>query len=345
MSTADNIFASPDRLRHAFEKGLGRLLERDTLGPFILATANASFEPELWNSLRPALEERFEELSTDYRARLLGNGTIPDGDEDLTVFLKLAFLGFNTLEPTRFRQAGPWEVQFNPLRAFRPQRMSTQSVDGIRKPFNPDGFHFNKPFMEKEILWEGDLGGSEAALYYNKYPFVDRHGLLVPERHQQHPQFLTPALHDFAWKQTARLGETLPGVGLGYNAYGAGASVNHLHLQLFVRDTPLPIADPHFSHNGGSEPYPAHCMALDDAEETWQQVEALHRAGIAYNLLYLPGRAYLLPRRTQGSFAMPDWCGTCAWYEMAGGMVTSNRELFSALTSSDIAGLLREATI
>ena len=343
MSTSDDIFASPESLRHAFEEGLGRLLERDTLGPFILATANASFDPDLWSTLRPALEKRFRELSADYRLRLKGGGTIKDGDEDLTVFLKLAFLGFNALEPTRFRKAGPWEVQFNPLRAFRPQRMSAQAVDSIRKPFNPDGFHFNKPFMEKEILWEGNLDGTEAALYYNKYPFVARHGLLVPERHQHYPQFLTRRLHHFAWEQTARLGKTLPGVGLGYNAYGAGASVNHLHLQLFVSNTRLPVAEPRFLHNGGDEPYPAHCLVLDDEAKSWDEIDGLHRSGTAYNLIYLPGRAYLLPRRTQGSFTLPEWCGTCAWYEMAGGMVTSNRELFDALTSSDISGLLQGA--
>ncbi len=345
MPAPDTIFASPDNLRLAFETGLGRLIERDGLGPFILATANASFEPELWEALRPALRKRFNELIAEYRHRLQGGGDIPDGQEDLTVFLKLALLGFDALEPTRFRRAGPWEVQFNPLRAFRPRRMSAQTAEGIRKPFDPDGFHFNKPFMEKEILWEGALDGTDAALYYNKYPFVTRHGLLVPERHEQHPQYLTRHLHNFAWEQAARLGETLPGVGLGYNAYGAGASVNHLHLQLFVSEAPFPVADPRFLHNGGDESYPAHCMALSDVEEAWRQVDTLHRSGTAYNLIYLPGRAYLLPRRTQGSFQLPGWCSTCAWYEMAGGMITFSEEPFHGLLPEHMAELLTSATL
>lgn len=343
MPNADDIFASPRALRDAFERGLSALIDSDGVGPFVLAAANASFEPELWEALRPALSARFDTLVAAYRNRLVEGRPLDDGAEDVLVFLKLALLGFDAVETTRTRRAGPWEVQFNPLRAFRPVRLSGKGFDALRKPFDPDGFHFNKPFMAKEILWEGELDGTEATLYFNKYPFASRHGLLVPERHARHPQFLTCRMFRFAWEQTARLGGNLPDVGLGYNALGAGASVNHCHLQLFVGA--LPVADPAFRHNGGDRPYPAHCLVFTDPDEGWRQLDRLHRRDTPYNLIFRPGRAYLLPRRPQGSFALPPWSGACAWYEMAGGAVTFRRADYESLTEHDLSEQLAAATL
>ena len=77
-------------------------------------------------------------------------------------------------------------------------------------------------------------------LLYNKFPFVDLHSLLVPRRLENAPQFLHRHHHEAAWAMTLALGETLPGVGLGYNSFGAFASVNHLHFQLFLRPDSQP---------------------------------------------------------------------------------------------------------
>ncbi len=35
-------------------------------------------------------------------------------EDDLLVFLKLMAVGLENLQPTQFRRAGPWELQFNP---------------------------------------------------------------------------------------------------------------------------------------------------------------------------------------------------------------------------------------
>ena len=106
--------------------------------------------------------------------------------------------------------------------------------------------------MEKEIFWSGTLEGKRVDLYYNKYPFTQGHGLLVPEREQENPQLLTESYHHYLCQTASAMATTLPGSGFGYNSYGAYASVNHLHFQMFLREQPFPIEQPQWSHNGCS---------------------------------------------------------------------------------------------
>lgn len=341
--TIPNLFHSTDTLRDGFAAGLERMLGRDALGTFILVAANASFEPGLWQRLETPLAERFSALRDRYRTLLAEGMPAPDAPDDVAVFLKLALLGMDRVGTTQFRSTGPWELQFNLLRAFRPPRMSTGAVTRIARPFDPDGFHFNKPFMAAEALWSGRLAGRDATVFYNKFPFAEMHGLLVPEPAAGHPQLLTADVHAYAWRVTEQLGARLPGFGLGYNALGANASVNHLHLQSFVREQPLPVEAAHWAHNGGTDPYPVRCRRFTDGQEAWEAVAALHEADTPYNAIYRPGRLYLLPRRFQGGFALPDWTSGLSWYELGGGLITFSPEPFESLEPADVVTLLKAA--
>ena len=349
MTDSHSPFGSPfdsrTALRHAFEAGLGELLGYEGLGPFILVSANANFDAEVYACLETRLLHRYHELEAHYREALAEGRPLSDTDDDLMVMLKMIAAGIDRLKKTETRQVGPWEAQFNHLRSFRPPRNSGAALTTLRKPFNENGFHFNKPFLEKECFWRGELGGKPVALLYNKYPFVELHGLLVPEGPMGHPQFLEEGHHRYIWRVTEELGERVEGVGFGYNALGAHASVNHLHFQLFARSTPLPLADPRWAHNGGSEPYPARCDAFDSADASWDYIHRLHELGISYNLVYLPGRVLCLPRKRQGECPTPVWGAGLSWYEMAGGMLTFNRHDFDALKEAPIAALLADATL
>ena len=337
---AEEIFSSAGRFREAFEAGLERLLATGELGPFILVAANATFDTAIYARARAPLVRLFDTLHSRHRAAIAEGRPLTGAEDDIAVFLRMACIGFEALSPTERRACGPWELQFNHLRSFRPKRNAAAAPAGIRRPFEENAFHFNKPFLQQEAFWHGELAGRTATLFYNKFPFADLHGLLVPEPERRLPQWLTEEYHYYIWQLGERLAGGLEGVGLSYNAYGAYASVNHLHFHMFVRPRPLPIADPRWAHNGGDEPYPAPCLALDEAESAWATIEQLHDQGVAYNLIYLPGRLYCLPRKRQGTYAQAAWSGGFAWHEMAGGIITANRDDYEALTASDVSGEL-----
>ena len=338
--TAADPFQSPGAFRAVFTDGLASMLrtggERPALGVFILALANATYDPQLMRALRPDLERVYQTLEQHCRAALRGGQTLDDAPDDLMVFLKLLAVGFDGLSATEFRQAGPWRVQFNHLRAFRPPRMSRTVVNRLWRDFDPAGFHFDKPFLRAETFWEGQQFGRPARLLYNKFPFADLHGLLVLEPGAGKPQYLTAADHQHLWRWLEQLGERLPGIGMGYNSYGAYASVNHLHLQTYLGTADYPVEHASWRHNGGQQPYPVAVRCITDAAQAWEQLAAWQARDQAYNLLYRPGRVYLMPRRMQGHYAHADWTGGFAWSEMAGAITTFNRAVFEGLDAAAI---------
>ncbi len=341
-----SLFSSPQRLQDAFDAGLLGLARQDGLGPFILACANATFDARLFDLLQSPLRERFADLAETYSRAFREGRDIQVVEEDLLVFLKMHAVGFDALQQTEFRQEGDWRVQFNHLRSFRPRRISQNVPQGIAAPFNPDGFNFNRPFMLRESFWQGDLLERPLALYYNKYPFAPLHCLFVPEREACLPQLLTAREHRYIWEVTQTLALHLPGLGFGYNGFGAYASVNHLHFQMFVDPDGLPVMREHWLHNGGNKPYSAACVAFDDVDAAWIYIAALHERVQPYNALYLAGRCYVFPRRPQGTVAGPAWSSGFSWYELAGGMLTFNQDDYSGLQALDIEralGQLRPA--
>ncbi len=333
---SDLPFRSLDHFRQLFSSGLRALLQDPGLGGYILVHANAGFESELMDVLRSDLLRAYQRLAQTCREAFRCGREVGAGADDVSVFLKLLAIGFEGVQTTRFRDLGDWELQFNHLRAFRPTRMTGERVGGISRPFDPQGFHFNKPFLSRERFWAGELLGEEVHLLYNKFPFVPLHGLLVPQPAAQRPQLLTRQDHDYIWRLCETLGERLPGFAVGYNSYGACASVNHLHFQTFVREAPLPIAGDNWTHRGGPRAYPVNCTLHRSSTEAWRQIECLHGAATPYNLIYLPGSLYCVPRRAQGSYDSAPWSGGFAWYELAGGFVTPSADAFEALDAPAI---------
>ncbi len=333
-----DLFADASHYRDAFALGLERLLENDQLGAFILVLANASYDEALWQRLWPRLNHRFQELGDELTEALHHGRRLDHPEDDLLVFLKLLVLGLNRVALTRHRHAGPWELQFNPARALRPARMSNAVVERLQAPFDEGGFHFNRPFLQAERIWEGELGDHTLRLFYNKFPFAPLHTLLVPEPEARRPQYLDRATHELAWRLLEEIGARLPGSGLGYNSRGAYASVNHLHLQFYSgKEEGYPIEDPRWRHNGGAEHWPLPVERFGSVKEAWQRIETLHAANCAYNLLYRPGRLYLTPRTLQGSYRHSDWTGGFAWAEVAGCITLSCEADFEALGETEIA--------
>lgn len=346
MPMNPDIFQSADIFRDRFEQGLVNLLRTSgELGEDILVLANANFEPRIWAHLHGELRLCFAQLAAGQAAAAREGRPLQGAADDVVALRQILDHGFETLRPTELRRAGPWELQFNPLRAFRPARHGNAAVTGIRAPFETTRFHFDKPFLRREIIWQGALGGRDATLLYNKFPFADYHGLLVPDIGAHRPQFLEAADFAWLWKLAQEFGERMPGFGIGYNSYGAHASVNHLHFQTFLRTAPLPVEDARWNHNGGAEPYPCRCLSFDRQQAAYEFIAELHVRTIAYNLILAAGKLYCLPRRKQGEIAYAPWLAALAWYEMAGGFSLADEADFARLEPAEIAAQIAAADL
>lgn len=339
MPLRPHPFSSATSLQHGFADGLAAILEKHPgLGVYILVLANAAYDQSLWARLSPALETRHAELVAAITTTLRCGQKLADPDDDVLVFLKLNTIGFECLSTMESRRAGPWEVRFNPIRALRPPRISGMTFDRLLRPFGATGFHFNKAFLVRETLWEGELAGKPARFLYNKFPFARLHGLLVPEPLREAPQYLSPELHRWAWDVCAQ--SAVPGLCLGYNSYGAGASVNHLHFQSFVQTSPLPLEDARFVHNGGSEPYPLPCQGFTDPQAAWSKLDQLHQSNTPYNLVYRKNRLHLVARVPQDSPQLSDPIRGYGWSEIAGVVTVFSREAFAAVNARTLESQL-----
>ena len=339
MTELPALYRDEAVLRQTFAEGLERMLAHHPgLGVFILVLANANHDARPYPLLSEALAARFARLAQAMRETLAAGRQPADAPDDVLVFLKLMALGLDALPPTASRDSGDFRLQFNLLRALRPPRMADARVERLFQPFDPDGFHFNRPFLRKEVLWEGGLLGRDARLLYNKFPFARLHGLLVIEPEALHPQYLAHDEHQLVWALCERAGTALPGIGFGYNSYGAYASVNHQHFQQFCLepDQAYPVEAAHWRHNGGGRDYPLPCRCFRDPDAAWRAIADLHQANRAYNLLYRPGRLYLMPRRFQGHYVHSAWTGGFAWAELAGAVTTFNAEDFESLDDAAI---------
>mgnify|MGYP001816238409 FL=1 len=334
------VFLSPGTFRTAFEKGLDRQLQQDSLGTFILVLANALFDEHIFVKLKDRLQEKYEQNKQDYAYKLQQGKYLNDAPDDMLVFLKLIAMGFDNLKTTVYRHTDNWELQFNQLRSLRPQRMSGATISRLMQEYNDNAFHFNKPFLNKEVFWSGNVDGVPVKLLYNKFPFATLHGLLVPEPADKLPQFLNADMHHFASSLCHQLGKNIPDIAIAYNGNGAGASINHLHFQTFTMKQPLPVLDSQWQHNGGNTPYPAHCKVFESAVGAWHYINELHQHNITYNLVYLPDVIICLPRPFQGSYEIPQWTENFAWYELCGGVTTFNQNDFQGLGDEEISAAL-----
>jgi len=339
-------FSSLEQFRQQFNSGLHYLLEENQLGTFILCLANATNDKALFSQLEKPLLKQFQQILKNYQQNLSEGKEINAVVEDLLVFLKLHALGFNKIKLTQQRHESDWLCQFNQLRSFRPKRISAfQFNEKISVPFIEAQFNFNKPFMAKECFWAGDCNGQSLDIFYNKYPFADLHSLLVPQRDKCLPQLLFEKMHNYVWQLLIDWSVVLPGFTLAYNSYGAYASVNHLHFQMFISSEGLPISHPKWSHNGGTLEYPIKVLSVVDAEKSWNIIADLHAKNQPYNLLYMENKIFIIPRKVQGSVEVPDWSSGFTWSELCGAMLMFNHDIYQNLTADNIFQHLKKYSI
>ena len=283
-----------NQFKKLFVSKLKDMLSDDELGAFILVLANSHQDKFLNDELANDLNNTFVALKNNYH-----NGKLDAPQDDIDVFKQLLDMALADIPVWQSKTVGEWQVVNNAMRQLRPARSSSQILNSIKQPYDETKFHFNKPFLKPEILWQGEYKGLNLRVLYNKFPFSDYHLLIVISPEDNSSQLLTQKAHQYVFSLVAEMRNIFPGLGIGFNSLAAGASVNHFHFQGFIRQQDFPIEKKCWIHNGGELNYPLEVKCFVDAESSWQFLEQLIEQDKAFNCLYLNGDCYIVPRRYQ----------------------------------------------
>lgn len=323
------------QFKKLFVNKLKGMLSDDELGAFILVLANSHQDEFLSNELDADLKKTFTKLKSNFSA-----GSIKAAPDDVDVFERLLEVDLDDVPVWQYNDIGNWGIAYNPIRHLRPARASSQLLNSIKQPYDENKFHFNKPFLKPEILWEGRYKGINVRVLFNKFPFSEYHLLIVLSPENNISQFLTRESHQYAFSLVEDMSEVFPGFGIGYNSLAAGASVNHFHFQGFVRQQPFPIEKDRWRHNGGNDNYPLDVKSFSDDESSWGYLNQLSKHDKAFNCLYRDGCCYVVPRKYQGTMKLPDWLTGAGWIDVAGAITVSDEETFNVIDERSVTDAL-----
>jgi hypothetical protein len=323
---------------------LDAMLDAEELGAFILVLANSMQDA----STRSRLDARLLQVYARH-CNNIKDKAVEDAADDVAVFEQLMHSGIDSFTAWHRTEKQPWLQFYNPLRALRPARASAERVEAITRAFSQHAFHFNKPFLQPEIFWQGDISGAgiscRCTVLYNKFPFLPYHFILVPDAEKNLPQFLHQHYHQLVWELCRDNNAALPGIGFGYNSIGACASVNHLHFQGFVYAAELPIEHARWLHNDGDEKYPMQCKVFDDVAASWQAIQQMHAGNQPYNLLYRAGRCYVLRRQMQGSAEVHTRMAGAGWIEACGVFSEAASDAIEQLSAQRLAADIQSLSV
>lgn len=327
-----DIFKSKEKFVKVYDDYLINLLEKkiriNDLGILILLSAQAAFNQGLYRKINTRLDSAYKNLSAEIK-------NIPDNlkNDDYFVALKILELGWRKTKNVSFKKSDKlWHVQYNQLRTFKPRRNAVEKMSSVFKKFDKNSFNFNKPFLKKEYFKKCRCNGLDVSLFYNKFPFVPYHTLLVPEQEKNHPQFLKRRFHFYAYD----LIKSTEGFAIGYNSIGAYASVNHLHFQLFIEKEKMPVCNSIWKHNGGKKKYPAACFVFESKTDSWKFISHLHENNIPYNILYTKEKIYIFPVNFQKLHKNTIFPLGFAWIEFSGSFINVTKRDYDELTEKKI---------
>jgi len=319
------------------QNGLATMLQQPSAGDLILVLANILMSDTPSQALLAAAKEAiagYDTSSTQARKQIPA--------DDLSVLTALQQMQAQEFEAVSWRSVAPWKVQFNPLRALRPPRNAAAGRQALRQAFDSKRFHFNLPFLDSETCFKGSLASVCSKLLYNKFPFAQGHTLLVPEAAQQHPQWLNPDWHQWAWSLLQQI-TNIPAA-LAYNSLGAGASINHLHFHFVLEDS-YPIESGHWTHNGGSQVYPAEVLHFNDSQSAWDCIRQQQTAKQPFNLFYRKQQMYLIRRKYLSDCPPPAGLSSFSWYESCGHFVCFEAQYFQQSSAALLTNYLSSSQI
>jgi len=324
-----------NQFKTLFVKQLKNMLSDDELGAFILVLANSHQDGFLNRALSDDLSKTFVALKNNF-----STGKLNATQDDIDVFKQLLNFKLEDIPVWYSKNTGEWEIVCNSMRKLRPARSSSQILRSIKQPYDETKFHFNKPFLKPEILWEGVFNGLSTRVLFNKFPFSDYHLLIVVSPEKNRSQLLTQETHQYAFSLVQAMANVLPGFGIGFNSLAAGASVNHFHFQGFIREQTFPIEKDYWLHNAGDMDFSLAVKRFTDVKTSWQYISELTEKDIAFNCLYRNNVCYVVPRKYQGSVALPDWLTGAGWIDVAGAITVSDAETFDSINEQSVTRAL-----
>lgn len=326
------------QFKKLFIQQLKNMLSGDELGTFILVLANSHQDDFIKAALQQDLIKTFVTLKQKYLA-----GELEAPQDDIDVFVQLLELELDDIPLWQYKNTGGndnWEIVCNVMRKMRPARASSQVLHSIKQPYQENRFHFNKAFLKPEILWQGVYQNKITRVLFNKFPFAGYHLLIVVSPEENYSQLLTPEMHRYAFSLVTEMANIFPGFGIGYNSLAAGASVNHLHFQGFIREQDFVIEKSHWSHNGGSQKYPLLVKRFIDAAASGDYIEQLIKDDKAFNCLYRNKVCYVVPRKYQGTVDLPEWLIGAGWIDVAGVITVSDEITFNSVDGASVSNAL-----
>ncbi len=324
-----------NQFKRLFVKQLKNMLSDDELGAFILVLANSHQDAFLNNELKADLRKTFVALKESFHA-----GKLNATQDDIDVFQQLLELELEDIPVWHSKNIGEWQVVYNAIRKLRPARSSSEILNSIKQPYDETRFHFNKPFLKPEILWEGEYHGLNTRVLFNKFPFSDYHLLIVPAPERNSSQLLTQEMHRYGFSLAEEMAEIFPGFGIGFNSLAAGASVNHFHFQGFIREQEFSIEKDCWSFNAGNDDYPLQVKRFSDEKKSWQYINELIEDDAAFNCLYRNNRCYVIPRKYQGTVKLPEWLAGAGWLDVAGSITVSDKNTFDLIDEPNLINSL-----
>ena len=76
-----------------------------------------------------------------------------------------------------------------------------------------------------------------------------------------------------------------------------------------------------------------YCEVYNSSKQSWQRIDAFNNDEQAYNILYRPGRCYLIPRQMQGSKTVNPRVQGAGWIEECGVFSISDWKHTQSLTA------------
>jgi len=325
------IFQSSAKFSSLYRKHLLNLHKRkitvNDLGMLILISAHSTFDKGLYQKTYTKLNAGYKKIAKELK-------DIPEElrNDDFHTVSKISKIGWSNIEKVIFKKLKVWDVQYNQLRTLKPSGTAKQEIKSVYKKFDKNKFNFNKQSIQNECFWKGKVEGLDVSLFYNKFPFVENHTLLVPEQQKNHPQYLKRRFHFHA----ADLIKKTSGFAMGYNSIGAYASVNNLHFQMFVEKGELPVCNKKWEHNGGKDIYPAKCYTFIDKQSSWKLIKLLHDKNIPYNILYTKEKVYIFPMNFQKIHRETIFPLGFAWIELSGSFINVSKKDYNKITEKKI---------